>query len=112
MRINGTELALIRGDSHNFTLSCYDEYEKIDLVDGDIVYFTIKTSTQTAKKELQKVVTTFIDGDAIIEINPEDTKSMRYGIYYYDLQLIRSDGHVTTILGPDKFHILGEVTYE
>lgn len=114
MIIKGNEISMIRGDSETIQVSCRDmNDEKIKFISGDRVYMTVKESIHTSEKLFQKVIETFTeDGDAIIEINPEDTKNMCFDTYVYDVQFVKADGKVTTIIPPNKFTILGEVTYD
>jgi hypothetical protein len=113
MKVNGTDLAMIRGDSETIKVSCKDaQGVDVPLKDGDTLYFTVKSSVGTEKIEIQKVITEFPDGIAYINISPDDTKSMNFRDYYYDIQLTRADGTVKTIIPPSKFTIKGEVTYE
>ncbi|HZK23815.1 MAG TPA: hypothetical protein VFC74_00305 [Oscillospiraceae bacterium] len=111
MRIKGTDIYMTRGDTENLYVSCVDEDNvPIDFVAGDTVYLTIKKSTRTETVELQKVVTEFEDGGALIEFAPEDMKLFSFGSYVYDIQLTQADGTVTTIVKPSKFVIEDEVT--
>ena len=104
---------MIRGDSEAIKVSCRNESGvDIPLVEGDILYFTVKRSTNTEEKILQKIVTEFTEGAALITIFPEDTKELKTGIYYYDIQLNRANGQVKTIIPPSRFTINAEVTYE
>lgn len=113
MKINGTNISMIRGDSETITVQCKDSFGDYILFEtGDTIYFTIKENVSTTTKLLQKIITVFIDGAAIIEINPLDTKELKFKEYYYDIQLTRADGSITTIISPSKFRIEGEVTYE
>ncbi len=114
MKIQGTNISMIRGDSEAIKVSCRDESgADIPLVEGDIVYFTIKRSTSTEEKILQKIVTEFTEGVALITILPKDTRELKTGVYYYyDIQLNRANGQVKTIIPPSKFTINAEVTYE
>ncbi len=113
MKIQGTNISMIRGDSEAIKVSCRDESgADIPLVEGDIVYFTVKRSTNTEEKILQKIVTEFTEGVALITIFPKDTRELKTGMYYYDIQLTRADGTVKTIIPPSKFTVEGEVTYE
>jgi hypothetical protein len=113
MRINGRDIFMTRGDTERFEVSLYDLTIDIDrpFLEGDTVYFTVKTSTQTKTKLFQKVVTVFQDGIAKFTIEPENTKDLRYHEYVYDVQMVK-EGDVTTIIPPSKFVIEEEVTYE
>ena len=72
----------------------------------------MKRSVYEDEKLLQKVITEFPSGEALIEIAPEDTKKLDYATYSYDVQLTAKDGTVTTIIPPSDFKVLPEVTYE
>ena len=113
MKIYGTNISMIRGDSQSITVSVKDkDGNKVPLITGDIIYLTVKYNVNTEEKVLQKVITQFEDGNATIEITPDDTKDIPFKTYVYDIQLNRVDGTVSTIIPPSNFTIGGEVTYE
>lgn len=113
MNVDGTNISMTRGDSEFIEVSCSDEYgNKVDFEDGDVIYFTVKHTINNTDKIIQKVVTSFTNGNAIIEILPDDTKNIAYQVYIYDIQLNKKDGTVKTIIKPSKFTITGEVTYD
>ena len=113
MKINGTDIYIIRGDSETFEfrLEDYETGEKINLIPGDLVYFTVKASTQTSNKLIHLLITEFEDGEAKIHIRPQDTKPLKYHTYVYDVQ-IEKQGNVSTVIKPSKFVVEEEVTYE
>ena len=112
--ISGTTITLTRGDTASITFSLTDsDGTTVPLVSGDTVYFTIKKASATAKKLLQKIIEEFDNGSAQIDIGATDTKSMDFGEYVYDIQVNRdSDSSVSTVIGPAKFVLAEEVTYE
>ena len=112
MTINGEDISMIRGDTESLTVSITEDGEAKDFVDGDTVYFTVKANKETTTKTLQKTVTSFTDGAAVIEIAHADTSSLTVGIYDYDIQATFADGTVKTVIGPAYFELLPEVTYE
>ncbi len=113
MKVRGTSLSMIRGDTETLTVACQNTAgEAVPFVDGDIVYFTVKKSVRDEEKALQKIVTDFLEGEAIIEIYPEDTKHLNFGKYVYDVQLTKANGDIFTIVPASGFSIEGEVTYE
>ena len=113
MKIQGTNISMIRGDSQSIIVSVKDKDDnKVPLITGDMIYLTVKDSVNTEEKVLQKVVTQFEDGNATIEITPDDTNDIPFKTYVYDIQLNRVDGTVNTIIPPSNFTIGGEVTYE
>jgi hypothetical protein len=113
MKVQGTNISMIRGDSEEIKVSCRTE-SGVDFhfAEGDTVYFTVKKNTNTEEKTLQKIVTEFIEGVALITIFPKDTRELKTGVYYYDIQLNRANGQVKTIIPPSQFTINAEVTYE
>lgn len=112
MKVEGTNLTMIRGDSETITVSAEDESGvAIPFETGDIVYFTVKANTLTTTKLIQKTIIAFTDGAAVIELVPEDTKEMKYGSYRYDVQWVHDD-RVTTVVSPSAFIVAQEVTFE
>jgi len=113
LEIIGTNISMVRGDSESITIFLKDSFDNsLSFEDGDTLFFTVKDNINTEKITLQKIITTFEDGAAIIRIDPEDTKGLRFKDYVYDIQLNRADGYVKTIIPPSKFTIEGEVTYD
>lgn len=112
MNVTGTEISMIRGNSESITLALEENGTSIPFESDDTVYFTIKKRLEDTENALQKVITVFDEGSAVIEITPEDTKSLELGEYIYDIQLTRADGKITTIIPPSLFLIEGEVTRE
>lgn len=111
MDIVGTSLFITKGDSEEFTVWQEIDGVKKPLVDGDTLYFTIKKSTTTAEITLQKIVTNFIDGSAVIRLTHEETKLLTVGKYVYDIQ-VKNGSAVKTIIKPSSLTILPEVTYD
>ena len=113
MRVSGTDISMIRGDTEAIKVALRDvNGVKVDLVEGDTIYFTVKTSAMTTEIILQKIVTEFIDGEAHITIHPEDTKELSMRKYLYDIQLTMKSGTVKTIVPTSAFTIEQEVTYD
>jgi GH15 family glucan-1,4-alpha-glucosidase len=113
MQVTGNSMSMTRGDSEDFTVYYTDALGvNIPLVVGDTIYFTVKENTLATVKILQKIITVFDNGTAIVVIDHLDTKDALYGNYFYDIQLTKADGTVKTIITPSKFSITGEITYE
>lgn len=104
---------IVRGDSDIITISMENELGvQIPFSSGDTVRFTVKSNDSTETKILQKSVTSFSSGKAIVNILPTDTSSLSYGVYYYDVQWTRADGYKKTIVPKSTFIIQPEITYE
>lgn len=111
MTVNGTKLSMTRGDSETITVICSAAPFEV----GDVLTMTAREDNEDGEYGnivLQKTVSEFeADGTAIINIYPADTSGLEFTDYIYDIQVIRADGTVTTIIKPDTFSITEEVTY-
>jgi hypothetical protein len=114
MIIHYYNISLTRGDTASLIVKMRDpDGNQIPFQLGDVVYFTVKKSTDTIEKVLQKVITEFVDGNAEIYLLHDDTKGLATGDYVYDIQVNRGvDQSVTTIIPPSRFSLSKEVTYE
>lgn len=111
MKFIGTTIEMFRGDSETMTVRARDKVTKaaIPLVTGDTVRFTVRRS-KTDPITFQKVVTAFIDGNALVAILPADTTGKDQGRYVYDIEITFANGDVKT--GTDGTFVLkGDVTY-
>ena len=104
---------MVRGDSESLTIKLVDQDgDQFDFENGDTVYFTVKESLGDSQTTIQKVIIGFIDGEAVIILNPSDTSNLFFRTYVYDIQWTRADGQVKTIVPASDFTILAEVTYD
>ena len=109
MRIDiGNNIKMTRGDSEAITVSC----EQQPFVEGDKITITVRKSKKDTTKVMQKDVTEFVEGKALISIEPSDTSSLAFGDYIYDIQITRADGTVKTIIKPATFTVELEVSYD
>lgn len=72
----------------------------------DSIIFTIKKTTMDKTVILQKSA---VDGE--IKIKAEETASLAYGTYCYDVELRKADGTVSTVITPSPFVLCEEVTF-
>lgn len=109
MRIGiDNNIKMIRGDSEAITVSC----EQQPFETGDKVTFTVRKSRKDTTKHIRKDVTEFVEGKALITIDPQDTDNLEFGDYIYDIQITRADGTVKTIVRPAVFTVELEVSYD
>ena len=97
---------MTRGDSESLTVTC----AQIPFTAGDTIYLTLREDAES-EIAMQKVVTDFSDGAAVIGIDPADTEGMEFGDYVYDIQLTRADGTITTLVPISRWRLTEEVTY-
>lgn len=99
-------MSIVAKDTGDFVFAI-DNYI---LSTGDIVYFTVNTALEKENPVLQKKITDFTDGKAIIRLSPKET-NLKVGDYYYDIEVDTADGRVDTVIGPCKFKVMGGVKY-
>ena len=113
MKIKGTNISMTRGDSETIKVTLKDTLGNVvPLVAGDIIRLTVREKMLSPIKIIEKTITEFDDGQALIAIHPQDTSGLRFTSYVYDIQLTRANGTVKTIITPSRFIVTGEVTYE
>lgn len=104
IKVSKGDISIVRGDTGpiHITILNSDQTEH-ELQTGDIVTFTVREdplSDILIQKQGQDII-----------ILPEDTSSLEFGQYCYDVQLTMNDGTVDTIIPMKTFTILEEVTY-
>jgi hypothetical protein len=103
-------IGLTRGDTARINVDIKSGANtKYVCVTGDTLKFSVKGSVTDSTYVFQKVITDFSDGVQIV-IEPADTNSLSVGVYKYDIQLTLANGDVHTIVPPNKFEVLSEVT--
>lgn len=90
-------IELTKGDSKSITVILKSNGVKVPLGDGDIIYFSAKQKPSKQTYDIQKTITSFTNGEAIINLLPTDT-NIDTGSYSYDIQLNKASGEVYTIL--------------
>ncbi|MGL5767227.1 MAG: hypothetical protein ACRCX8_16465 [Sarcina sp.] len=100
-------MKIVKGDTAIFDINVKD----YTFVEGDKVYFTVKTSVDDDINIIQKIVSSFNSSIAKVILSKEDT-DVDVGSYLYDIQCSLVDGRVDTIIPPTKFEIIGGITHD
>ena len=99
---------LTRGDNANITVVITDmEGTTYVPQEGDKILFTVKINCETEDIIMQKNISV----SEVISIMHNDTKDLKYGSYWYDVQVTTSGGGVYTVIGPNRFNLVKEVTF-
>ena len=98
-------ITLTRGDSATFGLTVKQNTSSYDF-SNDTVKFTVKKNVNTNDILFQK---TFSNG--VINLTPSDTSDLKYGTYYYDVQVKNTSNGIYTVIPPSKFIVAPEVTF-
>ena len=108
LNIIGNAIELTRGDTAYLTVPITIEDMPYTMSADDTLTFSVKQNVKEEAYCFQKVT----KGNNVIHIEPSDTKSMEFKKYKYDVQLNRANGDVFTVVPPDTFEVLSEVTCE
>lgn len=104
--IDGNRISLTRGDSLILNFVILKNGMEYTPVSGDRVRFALKYQIADDEPLILK------DADistCTITLEPEDTKSLPFGTYMYDIELTTVDGYVDTFIGPATFKLTEEV---
>lgn len=104
--ITGSSISLTRGDTLYVQLRITKDDEEYVPVVGDQFRFALKKKITDAEPLILKSIPT---DTLILKIEPEDTKSLSFGSYRYDIEYTSVDGDVDTFIGPATFNITEEV---
>ena len=109
MIITGNDVEMTRGDTEELTVYVPSK----PFVTGDYVELTIRKTTASKQIFLHKKIEDFTEkeGKAVFHFEPEDTASIPWGKYSYDVQATFNDIGVKTIIKPSVFKIGEEDTY-
>lgn len=101
-------IQLTRGDTARLSVGIENELtnEPYAIRSGDILTFSVKKTVKDSEYCFQKKIT----GTDLFKIEPEDTSTLAFGDYKYDIQIDTEDGDRYTVLGPATFKLLAEVT--
>ena len=112
--IKGTSISLTRGDTMRLKVCIMLNGCKYTPEVGDVVRFALKHPTMTAKKTDYKDVQPLLIKQVpiqtmILQLQPEDTKTLDFGTYVYDMQITFFDGTVSTFITQAVLKITPEV---
>ncbi len=101
-------IRLTRGDTARLTVPITNQTNNSEytMESGDILYFTVKKSARDDGFLFQKTSR----GANAIHIKPEDTETLSFGKYKYDVQLTTASGDVYTVIEPSTFEVMEEIT--
>ena len=117
--IDGQKITLTRGDTLILEVGIYIETEgegkqPYTPVPGDAIRFALKRDKMNAKKteysDPEPLIKKTIPVDTmILRLDTEDTASLPFGNYVYDIQITFVDGTVDTFIANQPFILTPEV---
>lgn len=115
IKINKNKISMTRGDTliANVAITSTDGEEYIPQ-DGDSVRFALKhpelTSDGSEYEDNEPLLVKSIPIETmILKLDPQDTKSLGFGTYVYDLELTYANGDVDTFITSSPFVLTPEV---
>lgn len=113
-KITLNKIYLTRGDTARFTISLVNIpgiNQDYVLSDEDDVYFIVSETPDVvdiSNIDNEGSCIFYKKGIHVI-IEPEDTKTLEEGLYYYHVRVILNEsGDLNTIIEPEEFHITPE----
>ena len=102
------KVSLTRGDTAYLGINITDDIAGAEytMAEGDEITLSVKKTVEDAEALIQKVS----KGTNTFHLLPEDTKSLAFGTYKYDIQLTKENGDVLTVIVPSPFEMMPEVT--
>ena len=100
VKVTGNQIFLTKGDSGSLTVKIFDGEQEYDY-SNDTVKIGIKRQLSDDECIIEKTV----DEHGKVTFEPEDTKDLKTGSYFYDLKVVTADGNVCTIIAAAQFII-------
>lgn len=96
--INRNSISLTRGDSLYITITLTKDLQEFTPNETDVVHFAVKKNYDDPEYLIVKELKPNSAGEFILELLPEDTKSLPFGTYRYDLSYDDGNGLVYTFV--------------
>lgn len=109
-------MEITRGDTFEFRFQRKNQNQEVITEKPDKMYFTVKENDRTEDYLFQKRLdNNTISYDEVsyyynITIEPEDTDSLSYGTYYYDIEIITNNKVKTIAKG--QLSVTSEITFK
>lgn len=107
-KIVGKQITLTRGDTFRCVIEIYNSDGSVYTpIDGDEIRFSLKKNYRSQDVKINKIIP--ID-TLLLQINPEDTKTLRQPAeYVYDIQITHANGDVDTFIANGILKLTEEV---
>ena len=107
LTVKQTNIIMNRCDSVYITVTVRQSNgEPYELQEGDKLYFAAK---KKATDTNYAIAPKLLNG-TVLELTPEDTESLDFGSYLYDVRLVTAKGYTTTIIKPSTLTIEESIT--
>lgn len=100
------QITITRGDSGKVQFRVRFDGIPYEMQDGDRIYFGVKKAYTDTECIVEKE---YIENPFILSFDPEDTKSLDFGTYIWDMQFVSAAGYTNTFIKKKNFTVTEEV---
>lgn len=105
--VSANKIQLTRGDTMILELTLNDEKgDPYEPIATDKIYFRVKRNA-TAKDILIEKEVPY--DTMILQLNEADTKNLKFGVYYYEIELVTETDYHFTAIANTEFEITEEL---
>ena len=112
--IDGTSITMTRGDTLIVDVTMTRDGSNYTPQEGDVILFAVKNTAMVggganykdAEPILERVIP---NATCQLVLIPDDTKSLKFGTYVYDISITFADGGVDTFIPTAEFILTPEV---
>lgn len=116
-KIKNTSISMTRGDTLIVQVKVMKNGEEYICEEGDAIRFALRKPEKTADGSawvdanalFTKDINVSDPNNLLLQLNPNDTKSLPFGSYVYDIQITFANGNVDTFIPESSFTLLPEV---
>lgn len=107
LKVSGNKIDLTRGDTMILEVSLKDEAGEAYIpTDTDIIYFRLKKNATSKEVLLEKEIPY---DTMILQLDEADTENLKFGTYYYEIELVTSENNHFTAIANEPFNITEEL---
>ena len=99
-------ISITRGDTGRELCTLRMDREVYEMQEGDEIHFGVKAKYTDTDRLISKVYT---ENPFVLQIEPEDTKSLKFGTYVYDMEFVAANGYTHTFAEKKQFIVTEEV---
>ena len=107
LEVSGNMIQLTRGDTMILELSLVDEAgDKYIPEENDVIVFRVKRNSTSKEILIEKNIPT---DDMTLVLQEDDTKDLKFGTYYYEVEIITGENYHFTVIANTEFEITTEL---
>lgn len=107
--VSGTKIIMTRGDTAKFnvTIKYLNNGVTYRPNESDTIRFSVKKYISDKSPVIIKEVPV---SSMILVIDPQDTEKLNFGLYHYDMELVKENGETETFITDSVLEITSEVS--